>query len=154
MHWSYHSLVLSHRYINVNMKSLLPSMGRPSNPEIMLRAETGSGPESPRGVLASDTGSDSPIRTRQRWAIGLMWHVHLSQKTNEVFNPLHATFFSGNKNIYLHFMSFLHMDMTQVVEILPQVRQGPTHSAKSISWLLMSWRRKEPGHQQPWYQLN
>ena len=21
----------------------------------------------------------------------------------------------------------------------------------SISWLLMSWRRKEPGHQQPWY---
>ena len=27
--------------------------------------------------------------------------------------------FRGNKNIYLHFMSFLHTDMTQVVEMLP-----------------------------------
>ena len=24
---------------------------------------------------------------------------------------------------------------------------------RSISWLLMPWRRKEPGHQQPWYWL-
>ena len=60
-------------------------------------------------------------------------------------------FFRGNINIYLHSMSFLHIDMTQVVEILPQIRQGPTYSTQSISWLLMSWRRKEPGHQQPWY---
>ena len=37
------------------------------------------------------------------------------------FNPFHAKFFRGNKNIYLHFMSFLHMDMTQVVEILPHL---------------------------------
>ena len=28
------------------------------------------------------------------------------------FNPLHANFFRGNKNIYLHFMSFLHVDIT------------------------------------------
>ena len=26
--------------------------------------------------------------------------------------------------MYLHFMSFLHIDMTQVVEILPQIGQG------------------------------
>ena len=39
-----------------------------------------------------------------------------------LFNPLHAKFFRGNKNIYLYFMSFFHIDMTQVVEILPQVR--------------------------------
>ena len=39
------------------------------------------------------------------------------------FNPLRANFFRGNKNIYLHFMSFLHTDMTQVVEILPRGRQ-------------------------------
>ena len=45
-----------------------------------------------------------------------------------VFNPLHAKFFRGNKNIYLHFMSFLHIDMMQVVEILPQVRPGHTYS--------------------------
>ena len=27
--------------------------------------------------------------------------------------------------MYLHFMSLLHIDMTQVVEILPHVKQGP-----------------------------
>ena len=31
-------------------------------------------------------------------------------------NPLRAKFFRGN--IYLHFVSFLHIDTTQVVEIL------------------------------------
>ena len=29
--------------------------------------------------------------------------------------------------MYLHFMSLLHVDMTQVLKILPQVRSGPTH---------------------------
>ena len=45
-----------------------------------------------------------------------------------VFNPLRAKFFRGNKNIYLHFKSFLHIDMTGVVEILPQVGQERTYS--------------------------
>ena len=66
-------------------------------------------------------------------------------------NPLRAKFFRGNINIYLHFMSLLHIDQTQVLKILPRVRPGPTYTTLSISWLLMSWRRKEPGHQQPWY---
>ena len=43
-------------------------------------------------------------------------------------NPLRAKFFRGNINIYLHLLSLLHIDMTQVVEILPQVRQEPTYS--------------------------
>ena len=42
-------------------------------------------------------------------------------------NPLRANFFRGNLNIYLHFVSFLHIDTTQVVEILPQIRQEPTY---------------------------
>ena len=67
------------------------------------------------------------------------------------FNPLRAKFFRGNLNIYLHFMSLLQINMTQVLKIISQVRPGPTYSTKSISWLLMFWRRKEPGHQQPWY---
>ena len=50
------------------------------------------------------------------------WSGTLSAK------PLHAKIFRMNKNIYLHFMSFLHINMTKVVEILPQVRQGPTNS--------------------------
>ena len=67
-------------------------------------------------------------------------------------NPLHAKFFRVYINIYLHFMSLLHIDKTRVLKILPQVRQGPAYSTyHSISWLPMSWRRKEPGHQQPWY---
>ena len=72
-------------------------------------------------------------------------------KLTGVLNPLRAKFFRGNRNIYLYFMSFLQIDMTQGVEIIPQIRQEPTYSTRSISWLLMSWRRKEPGHQQPWY---
>ena len=36
--------------------------------------------------------------------------------------PLHAKFLRANKNIYLHFMLLFHIDMTQVVEILTQVR--------------------------------
>ena len=43
-------------------------------------------------------------------------------------NPLRAKFFGGNIKICLHFVSFLHIDKTQVVEILPQIRQEPTYS--------------------------
>ena len=37
-------------------------------------------------------------------------------------NPLHAQFFRGIINIYLHFMSLLHIKMTQVIEILHQLK--------------------------------
>ena len=43
-------------------------------------------------------------------------------------NSLRAKFCRGNINIYLHFMSLLHIDMTQVLKILPQVTPGPTYS--------------------------
>ena len=39
-----------------------------------------------------------------------------------------AKFSRGNKNICLHFMSFLHIDRAQVVEILTQVIQESTYS--------------------------
>ena len=45
-----------------------------------------------------------------------------------VLNPLRAKFLRENINIYLHFMSFLHTNKTQVVEISPRVRQGPAYS--------------------------
>ena len=60
---------------------------------------------------------------------------------------------SEGTKTYLHFVSFLHIDMTQVVEILPQVRQEIIYSTLSISWVLMPWRCKEPRHQQPRYWL-
>ena len=45
-----------------------------------------------------------------------------------IINPFDAKFFRENINVYLHFMSFLHIDKTQVVEIPPRVRQGPAYS--------------------------
>ena len=45
-----------------------------------------------------------------------------------MFNPLRAEYFRGNIKIYLHFMSLLHIDMTHVPKIRPQVRPGPTYS--------------------------
>ena len=38
------------------------------------------------------------------------------------FNPLRAKFFRVNLNMYLHFMSFLLIDMTKALKILPQIR--------------------------------
>ena len=52
----------------------------------------------------------------------------LTTKWDLVFNPLRAKFFRLNINMYLHFMSFLHIDMTQVLKILPQIRSGHTYS--------------------------
>ena len=43
-------------------------------------------------------------------------------------NPLRAKCFRGNINIYLHFMSLLHIDMTQVLKVLPRVRPELTYS--------------------------
>ena len=68
-----------------------------------------------------------------------------------LINSWRAKFFREKINIYLHFMLLLHIDMAQVLKILPEVRPIPIYSSQSILLLLMSWRRKEPGHQQPWY---
>ena len=54
--------------------------------------------------------------------------IWMSLLRQTALNPLHAKSFRENKNIYLHFMSFFHIDMTQVVEIIIQVRQELTYS--------------------------
>ena len=43
-------------------------------------------------------------------------------------NPLHAKFFRVSINMYLHSMSLLRTDKTQVVEIPHRVRQGPAYT--------------------------
>ena len=50
-----------------------------------------------------------------------------AQNMDAFLNPLRAKFFRGNINIYLHFVLFLHINTTQVVEIFPQIRQEPTY---------------------------
>ena len=57
----------------------------------------------------------------------ILYNNHADQVPG--FNLLRAEFFRGNKNIYLYFMSFLNIDMTQVVEIILDVRQECTYSA-------------------------
>ena len=61
--------------------------------------------------------------------------VGLSAYTRDPLNTAHAVltlyvlfFFRDNINIYSYFMSFLHTNKTQVVEIPPRVRQGPAYS--------------------------
>ena len=65
-------------------------------------------------------------------AVGCIQLVHISDAFRHIkyfiVNLLRAKFFRVNINIYLHFMSFLHTNKTQVVEIPPQVRQGPAYS--------------------------
>ena len=63
----------------------------------------------------------------------------------------YSNYIKKYKNVFAPFLSFLNSDMAQVVEILPCERQGPGYPIYSITWLLMSWQRKEPGQQQPWY---
>ena len=53
-----------------------------------------------------------------------MWQHSISAN----INSLRAKFCRGNINIYLRFMSLLHIDMTQVPKILSQVRPWPTYS--------------------------
>ena len=102
----------------------------------------------------SRTGYETMLPREMCWFELLLFDHHLDQILAihtclfgycSKFNPLRAIFFRGNINIYLHFVSFLHIDKTGVVEILTQIRQEPTYSTKSISWVLMSWLRKEPG---------
>ena len=60
------------------------------------------------------------------YVIGYIWYCDMSMMALLTFYMLN--FSEGAYNTYQHFMSFLHIDMTQVVEILPQTRQGPTYS--------------------------
>ena len=55
-------------------------------------------------------------------------YIRCSVLNKGQFNSSRAKFCRGNINIYLHFMSLLHIDMTRVLKILPQVRPGPTYS--------------------------
>ena len=61
------------------------------------------------------------MRPSPRWeTIGSI--CYLFKGTCKQFNPLRSKFLRGNIRIYLHFMSFLLINKTQVVEFLPQVR--------------------------------
>ena len=54
--------------------------------------------------------------------------LSMPQSQTIILSPLRAKFYRGNINIYIHFVSFLDIDTTQVDDILPQIRQEPTYS--------------------------
>ena len=54
--------------------------------------------------------------------------LNSSNAAYSCINPLRAKFVRESINIYLHFVSYLHIDTTQMVEIFPQIRQEPTYS--------------------------
>ena len=58
----------------------------------------------------------------------LLYNVGLLGLYPKKVNPLRAKFFRGNINIYLHFISLLHIDMAQVLKILSQARPGLAYS--------------------------
>ena len=67
------------------------------------------------------------------WALCLDTHMKLAlYKYAIIIIIIIIKFFRENISIYLHFVSFLHIDTTQVVEILPQIRQELAYSTYSI----------------------
>ena len=66
-------------------------------------------------------------------------------------NPFCAEFIFGILEYISICTIFLSNEMAQVVEIFCCWKQGPVDHAKLIPCLLMAWRCKEPGHQQPWH---
>ena len=77
----------------------------------------------PNSVLSCLSGHSDPIILIP--CDVTLWHSGVPWMPNWL-NPLRAKFFRENINIY--FMSFLHINKTQVVEIPPWVRQGPAYS--------------------------
>ena len=56
--------------------------------------------------------------------------------------------------MHLQLLSFLDSETFQVLEFHFQGRQEHPHFISSIPFLFMTWRPKEPGHQQTWYWAN
>ena len=77
-------------------------------------------------LQSMSTAADNKIP--QAWQNTFKKNPDISTRQYVLIKPLRANFFRGSINMYLHFTSFLHFDMAQVIEILPHVRQGPPYS--------------------------
>ena len=62
--------------------------------------------------------------------------------------------FWEDMKIYSHFLSFLHTEMVQLLEILAFGGEGPVYSTLSILWQMMSQQLEEPRYQQFWFGPN
>ena len=77
-------------------------------------------------------------------------HVYDCQAWN--FNPCHSKLiFRKYTNMIVFSIISRNFDEAGRSNSAPWYRHGPVSPAWSIPWLLMPWRHKEPGNQQPWY---
>ena len=69
-----------------------------------------------------------PSHYPNQWCLNYMEQQGNNESTTEqnIFLTLYMLNFSEGTQTYIHFVSLLHIDMTQVLKIL-QVREGPTY---------------------------
>ena len=91
-------------------------------------------------------------RQKLEYIICCDFHANRGYLRNAIISIVE--FILGNLKTQKLFVPFLDTEMVHVLEILPHGRQGSIYPAQSIPWLRMTWRHKEPGHQQPWYCLS
>ena len=73
----------------------------------------------------------------------------ISSGDTAVLHKPSTWFVYGNIKICLHFLSFLD-SWQSLLKSLHKKDWDPC-TLQSLPWLLMTWRCKKPGHQQPWY---
>ena len=74
-------------------------------------------------------------------------------KTLFTCHPLSRWIYFRKHKIHLQFQFHFSTltEMMLVIKSVPCGSEASVYPLSSIPWLLMAWRRKEPGHQQPWY---
>ena len=63
--------------------------------------------------------------------------------------PFTRGIYFGQTEMSIYISSFLYSETALIVEIMPGRSQELNYRSKSIPLLLMAWRRKDSGHQQP-----
>ena len=87
-----------------------------------------------------------------KWKLYPLGHPYLVR--DKLINPLRAKYFIGNRTYICISCQLFYIDMPQVFGILPRERPRLAYFTYPMSELLMTWRRKEPGHQKPCYWPN
>ena len=104
-------------------------------------------------IIGSDNGLSPGRRQPIIWTnAGTLLIQTLGTNFSEILNVIHAFSF---KKMHLKMSSAkwrpFCLSLNVSVKIPPHGRGEPVHPTWSMPWLLMTWRQKEPGHQQPWY---
>ena len=80
----------------------------------------------------------------------------ITRQSGMATNPCRAESILGIIKTHLYFLSYLNTAKSQEVKIIVRTRQGPIYPAYSVSWLVMTWQRKNQGTstEQLWYRTS